>query len=179
MFANHRTSTLHRFFSGLTESAFFGRLGVADPPLIDYLAELLVRFVHISAIHKVRNLTGRRLEEVAEMLVEADERIGNSRREVHRHIGDFTLFWTGIYPEALKRKQSDVKKDRFLDYCAQGKRSYYIASTYRDSDNARQSEVLERISDQFELCSYGLSQVRRGWQRQDEEGEAPGPLLFE
>ena len=35
------------------------------------------------------------------MMVEAEARIGDARREVHRHIGDFTLFWTGIYPEAL------------------------------------------------------------------------------
>ena len=28
-----------------------------------------------------------------------------ARREVHRHIGDFTLFWTGVYPEALREMQ--------------------------------------------------------------------------
>jgi len=35
---------IRRFFTGLTEYTFEGRLGVADPPLIDYIAEMLVRF---------------------------------------------------------------------------------------------------------------------------------------
>ena len=55
---------------------------------------------------------------------------GRTRREYHRHIGDFTLFWTGVYPEMLRRLQSLLSKDRFVDYCEQGKRSYYIASTF-------------------------------------------------
>ena len=55
-----------------------------------------------------------------------------TRREYHRHIGDFTLFWTGVYPEVLKTLRSVMHKDHFIDYCEQGKRSYYIASTFED-----------------------------------------------
>ena len=166
----HRTPLAQRYFAGLAEAAFHGRLGVADPPLVDYIAELLARFIHVDAIFRVRNLTGKRLEEVAEMLAEAEGRIGNPHREVHRHIGDFTLYWTGVFPEALERMRSSLTKDFFLDYCEQGKRSYYIASTYRDGDYAQESEVLERISRQFELCAYGLGEVRRQWE--NEEGES-------
>ena len=45
MHQDARTSVVRRFFTGLTEYTFEGRLGVADPPLIYYIAELLVRFV--------------------------------------------------------------------------------------------------------------------------------------
>ena len=95
------------------------------------LSQLYIRFVRTDAIHKVRNLTGRPLTEVAEMLVEANARVGSARRTVHRHIGDFTLFWAGVYPEALRELQSPTKKDHFIDYCSQGKRAYFIASTSR------------------------------------------------
>ena len=90
---------LYQFFTGLTEYVFQTRLGVADPPLLEYISALLARFVHTDSIYKIRNLGGRRLEEVAQMLIEAEARMGDARREVHRHIGDFTLFWTGVYPE--------------------------------------------------------------------------------
>ena len=89
---------------------------------------------------------------------------GRTTREVHRHIGDFALFWTGVYPEALGRLRSAACKDFFVDYCAQGKRSYYIASTFEDDPYRDEAPVLRRLSDEFELCAYGLREVRREWE---------------
>lgn len=157
---------LRRYFSGVTEQTFATSLGLADPPLIDYLALLLSRFVHIDTISRLRSSSGKPLEEVAEMLMEVESLPpqGRTSREVHRHIGDFTLFWTGLYPEALKRLRSVLRKDHFVDYCEQGKRSYYIASTYEDDPYREEAPVLRRLSTQFELCAYGLSQVRREWE---------------
>ena len=59
MHQDARTSVVRRFFTGLTEYAFEGRLGVADPPLIDYIAELLVRFVRSDDMYVVRSVRGR------------------------------------------------------------------------------------------------------------------------
>lgn len=170
---------LFRFFAGLAEYTFQTRLGVADPPLIEYIAELLTRFVHCDAIYKVRNPAGRRLEEVAEMLIEAEARLGNPRREVHRHIGDFTLFWTGVFPEALRRFQSASRLDHFVNYCEQGKRAYYIASTIPSEQDDAENNVLERLSHDFELCAYGLGELRKEWERRDPlEGESSLPLII-
>jgi hypothetical protein len=180
MYPSGPNAQLRRFFSGLTEYTFETRLGVADPGLIDYIASLLARFVRLDAIFNVRSLGGRRLEEVAEMLMEAEARIGDARREVHRHIGDFTLFWTGVYPEALYRFQRSDRKDHLLNYTEQGKRAYFIASTIPNEKNPDESAVLERLSYEFELCAFGLNEVRREWERRDPaEGTDIGPLLFE
>jgi hypothetical protein len=174
----HSTPTLHRYFTGMAEFVFQGQLGVADPPLVDYVSSLLLRFVRFDALHKVRNLSGRQMTEVAEMMVEANERVGTARREVHRHIGDFTLFWAGVYPEALRELRSAQRKDHFIDYCAQGKRAYLIASTIETDDNKdAPAEILERLSYQFEMCAYGLREVRREWERRDDE-DRTRPLLI-
>ena len=167
---NHTSQqTLRRFFSGVTEHAFVAQLGVADPPLVDYVSELLSRFVHSDAVYRIRDLAGRRLEEVAGMMSEAQQRVGDARREVHRHVGDFTLFWTGLYPESLRHLQGDQRRDFFLDYCEQGKRAYYIASTIPGGDDGAASEVLRRLSHDFEMCAYGLSEVRRELERRDDD----------
>lgn len=152
-------------FAGLAEHTFVDELGVADPPLIDYIANLLARFLHADAIHRLRDTAGRPLEEVADMLAEARQLPagGRTRREYHRHIGDFTLFWTGLFPESLEKKRTALCKDRFLDYRAHGKRAYYLASTYADDELADEAKVLRRLSEQFELCAYGLRQMRREW----------------
>ncbi len=158
---------LRRLFAGYTEQTFINRLGLGDPPLVDYLAGLLVRFVHLDTVYRLRSAQGRRLEEVAEMVIEAEGMppAGRTRREVYRHIGDFTLFWTGVYPEAISRLRSVLSRDFFIDYCEQGKRSYYIASTFEDDAYREEAPVLRRLSEDFELCAYGLNQVRREWER--------------
>jgi hypothetical protein len=165
---------LRRMFAGLTEQTFMGTLGVADPRLTDYLSNLLSRFVHVDALYRLRNVRGKRLEEVAEMMIEAEALpAGPTRREVHRHIGDFALFWTGVYPEALERLRSALCKDHFIDYCVQGKRSYFIASTFEEDPYREEAPVLRRLSEDFELCAYGLRQVRRQWESQAGEGAPP------
>lgn len=174
-----RNSPIRRFFDGIAEWAFASRLGIADPPLVDYMAELLERFIHIDAIYRLKNLAGRQVVEVAEMLAEAEQHAGSVRREVHRQIGDVTLFWTGVYPESLKRLRGALRKDHLLDYSEQGKRSYHIASTYREGEYAEQSAVLERISRQFELCARGLSEARKEWERHDASGDSPLPIVVE
>jgi hypothetical protein len=154
---------LRRLFAGVTEYTFQTTLGVADTELVDYLSLLLSRFVHVDVLHRLKNTQGKQLHEVVDMLFEAEALPpeGRTRREYHRHIGDFTLFWTGLYPEGVRRMRALLSKDNLIDYTSQGKRSYYIASTFEDDDHREECRVLRRLSEEFELCAYGLNRVRQ------------------
>jgi len=165
--------SLRRIFAATAEHTFEVDLGVADPPLIEYLVELLIRFVRMDGIFKLRDTIGRRLEDVAEMMIEADQRQANPRREIYRHIGDFTLFWSGVYPEALSHLKAPDRRDHLVDYFQQGKRSYYLASTFDQKPYDQEAPILRRLSDEFELCTYGLNRVRSLWQQ---EAAAQGTL---
>lgn len=167
-------STLERFFAGLSEYIFESQLGIADVQMIDYLSDLMLRFVRTDSLHRVRRSSGKPATEVFQMLCEAEKRIGLARREVHRHIGDYTLFWSGMYPESLRRIQGNGSPDGFLDYCRQGKRAYRIAAEIASDDQRPQCELLMRLSEQFELCAYGLREVRREWESGD---RADGMLM--
>ncbi len=171
-------SALLRFFAGLTEHTFQTKLGVADPSLTDYLSGLLTRFLRNDAMHRVRDTKGRPLLEVIQMLSEAEQRVGSAKRDVHRHIGDYTLFWAGLYPESLRPKKSPVQADHLVQYCEQGKRAYWIASTIEtDHEEEAPADVLERLSSEFEMCAYGLREVRRELERQDDD-DNPRPFLI-
>jgi hypothetical protein len=173
MTADRPELPLRDYFAGIAEYTFQTRVGIADPPLIDYISDLLARFIRCDALYNVRDLGGRRLGEVGLMLAEAEARVGDARREVHRHIGDFTLFWTGVYPEALghaSRGKRAKHHDQFIDYCVHGKRAYYIASTIPTAENDVRNELLERLSEEFELCAYGLNEARKEWERRDPGG---------
>jgi hypothetical protein len=157
---------LRRLFAGLTEHAFLSNLGVADPPLIDYLSGLLARFVHSDTVFRLKDGTGHALTELAVMATEADKlpADGRTRREYHRHVGDFALFWTGLFPEASRRLQHGPFRDQVVGMTTLGKRSYGIAGGFDRPPFADEAPVLRRLGEQFELCAYGLREVRREWE---------------
>jgi hypothetical protein len=164
---------LHRLFRGITEHTFLTELGIGDPRLVGYVANLLACFVPSDAIWWLRDAQGRRLKEVTAMVAEAESApSAERRRECHRHVGDFTLFWTGVYPEALAKLQGTDTADHLIHYQQQGKRSYYLASTLEEGDEA---PVLRRLSHEFELCAFGLSRVRREWEKHEAEATR-GPI---
>ena len=73
---------LHRLFRGLTEYAFMNELGIGDPPLVRYVAELLASFVPSQSLWRLRDTQGRPLAEVAAMV--AAGRVGRRRRTTAR-----------------------------------------------------------------------------------------------
>lgn len=161
MFAAREPSDIERFFRGLTEYAFHARLGVVDPPLVDYVALLLVRFLRHDALagppvgdagppDVARRLVAARDHDTREALVE------------YRHIGDATLFWSGLYPEAVARRQAG-RPDHLLDFREAGRRAYWLASTLEPDDAADERRLFERLSHDYDLCVEGLGEVRRAW----------------
>jgi hypothetical protein len=167
---------LCRMFRGLAEHTFMAELGIADPKLVGYVAGLLVRFVPETEVWRLRDGQGRRISEVAAMVAAAESAPDDEhKRDRHRHVGDYTLFWLGVYPEAVDRLKGAGSIDGLIDYRAQGKRSYYVASTLARGGDDDEAPVLRKLSDEFDLCTFGLSRVRREWERGD---HGPGgPIL--
>lgn len=168
------SGTLQRMFAGLTEQVFQVDLGIADPPLIDYVSALLVRFVSTDALTPQPVSGKRQLGSVTAMLLEAQRQPDEPRRRLLRQVGDFTLFWEGVYPEALPKLQAPEKPDHLIDYRESGKRSYWLASQLGEDVFAGESRVLRFLSDEFELCAEGLQRVRHTWEEWSGEAGNPG-----
>lgn len=156
---------IRELFSSVVERSFERHLGVSEPQMARYVSNVLVDFTHWDHAFRIRDGRGRCLEEVAQMLVEGDVSLNATsferEREVHKHIGDFTLFWTGVYPEMLHHFRAAVRADHLIDYVEQGRRSYGIASTFQHGPYADEAPVLRRLADQFEACVVGLNMARR------------------
>lgn len=162
---------LRRLFAGLVEQVFQTGIGICDPALTDYVGELLVDFIHVDRIYALRSINGEVIREISRMEAEAvlgphlDET--RRRRLVNKYIGDFTLFWTGVYPEQLRPRHRG-ELDRLTPYLVQGKRSYEIASELTMADEQPAAAVLQQLSAQFEYCVHGLHLVRETWERLQE-----------
>jgi hypothetical protein len=161
MFAARDPSDIDRFFRGLTEYAFHARLGVVDPSLVDYVARLLVRFLRHDALGSPP--AGEYATDVTTLLMAARDHAPDAALAEYRHVGDYTLFWTGLYPEAVGRLCKPGRADHFVDFRVAGKRAYWLASTLEPDDAAEERLLFERLSRDYDLCVEGLGEVRRAW----------------
>ena len=165
MFAARDPLDVDRFFRGLAEHAFHGRLGVVDPPLVEYVSSLLVRFVRGDGLRPPSDVdapVGAQphgaeppAEPVRWMIAVVSGAMPDRGVEDYRWIGDTTLFWTGLYPEALPRIAP-------VDFRSLGRRAYWIAGT-RGPEPATERAIYARLSHEFDVCVAGLAEVRRAW----------------
>ncbi|HUK55241.1 MAG TPA: hypothetical protein VLY20_01120 [Nitrospiria bacterium] len=158
---------LRQLLTDLTERTFSQKLRWPDPPVVHYVSNLLLDFTHVDHLYRIRNAKGKRLEEVAGMLLEADLLLNagsfEREREVHRHIGDFTLFMVGIFPEFLKRikiRQWIHQPDFLIDYIKVGKHSYRNVSEFNYGEYKQFVPLFRKLSDNFELCVIGLGYIK-------------------
>ena len=163
MFSARDPSDLDRFFRGLTEHAFHGRLGIVDPPLVDYVAELLVRFIRHDQLRVLPGSEPVACDAVSHMLAIVQHEPPEVARDEYRHIGDYTLFWSGVYPESLRRFQHPSQPDHLLDYREAGKQAYRLAAALEPEDAVETRHVLALLSEEYDSCIVGLGEVRRAW----------------
>jgi hypothetical protein len=150
---------LRPYFEDVVHETFERQLRLPDTEDVQaYLADILTRFFRLDGLYAIRDASGQPLQDVYGMAAEGDIRQRADsfarEREVHKHIGDFLLFWSGMFPERA-RSVSGI-----LDPVEQGRFSYYVASTHDYPPHEGQAKLLGKLSSSFEECRQGLALVR-------------------
>lgn len=134
----------------------------------DYIEEhILCEFIQSDNFYKIRDASGKNLEDIGDMLAEGNVLLNAQSFErefqVHKHIGDYTLFMLGMFPAALTSKRgkefvlsSIVVPGASLSdhYMLQGRRSYRIASEFFQKD------LFLELSSNFEQYQTVIEFVR-------------------
>jgi hypothetical protein len=157
---------LQQMFVELVGRHYAEEIGLRDPQLTAYVAHLLTEFCEAEQLFKICNTTGRALAEVGEMMLESDPVYGpapsfDRERQVRKHIGDYTLFFAGMFPESINRFR--LRRDRienFVDWIKAGKESYFIVSKFEYFEYTKVAPLFAKLSENFEQCVYGLNQVK-------------------
>jgi hypothetical protein len=162
---------LRRLFSELLYKHLIRAAQLDDPQISDYIGDLLVNFTHVDNLYRLRNSKGRRLEDVAEMLIASNPLLeGRSfeyEREVRKHIGDYTLFLTGLFPEYVaKLNRKPFRMDSLIDYLKAGKESYQVVAAFDQFEYRDVAPLFRKLSEKFELCVYGLNLIKDDLARQ-------------
>ena len=131
-----------------------------------YVAHLLCEFSQADKLYKVRDAMGRPVAELEEMMTAADPVNGtassfDAERAVRKHIGDYSLFVAGMYPEAVdswrRRRHHHPSLSELIHA---GKESYFIVSQFNLFEYEQEAPLFGRLSDWFERCILGLTMVR-------------------
>jgi len=159
------SSPLQRFFQEVVERNY-GGVGVRNSEVHAYVANLLAEFCDAETLFKIRNAEGRCLGDLGEMLLESDPVYGpapsfDRERQVRKHIGDYSLFFTGMFPEGLNHHRlRHCRTEGLLDFVKAGKESYYIVSKFEHFEYAKVAPLFRKMSQEFENLVYGLNQVK-------------------
>ena len=142
-----------------------------DARLAAYVSGLLVDFTHADNLYRIRDSRGRRLEDIGEMLLESNPLLGASsfdrEREVRKHVGDYVLFMSGLFPESLsgRRRFRQMRLDVFVDYMKAGKESYTVVSAFDQFEYKDEAPLFRKMAENFELCVFGLNLVKQDLER--------------
>jgi hypothetical protein len=157
---------LQKLFAELVGRHYAEEIGLRDQELIGYVAHVLTEFCDVEQLFKIHNAAGKPLTDVGEMLMESNPLFGpapsfDRERQVRKHIGDYTLFFTGMFPESINHFQLRRHRlESFIDWMKAGKESYYIVSKFDCFEYTKVAPLFERLSDHFEQCVYGLNCVK-------------------
>jgi hypothetical protein len=161
---------LQELFKELVARHYAEEIGIRDPQIVGYVAHLLTEFCEIEQLFKIRNVAGKPLTDVGEMLVESDPVYGpapsfDRERQVRKHIGDYTLFFAGMFPESINHyRLRSNRVENFIDWMKAGKESYYIVSKFEHFEYTKVAPMFASLSRQFEQCVFGLNRVKNDLQ---------------
>jgi len=157
---------LQKLFLELVARHYAEEIGIRDSELIGYVAHLLTEFCDSEQLFRIRNSAGKPLMDVGEMLVESNPVFGpapsfDRERQVRKHIGDYSLFFTGMFPQGLnKYRLHRTRMESLIDFVKAGKESYYIVSKFDCFEYMKVAPLFQKLSSQFEQCVYGLNCVK-------------------
>ena len=159
------TSLLNRFLTGINESVFLTQLGIANIELVNYLNRLLIQFIRTDAVPIPSGQTHYSAIKLLQLMNEAEKCGDHKRRNLYQAIGDYSLFWAGVYPESLEKHKRLHTAGWLRNLTQHGKHCYALASKITPEEEQPSKQVLQCLSQQYELCTYGLREARREWEQ--------------
>ena len=162
---------LEPFFQQMVRNSYAGKLGMHDTAISNYVAHLLCEFSEADKLYRVRDEEGKPIHALDAMVRAADPVHGtatsfDAERAVRKHIGDYALFVSGMYPESMEAPRSRrLGQQSYEELVSVGKESYYIVSQFDLEEYADEAPMFRRLAGWFDRCTYGLRLVREELQQ--------------
>lgn len=155
---------LRQLFHQTVNNCYEQHLGIHDAEVTSYIADLLTEFCVTENLYRIRDAEGNPVKEVGQMIMASDPVHGSApsfdvERRMRKHIGDYALFSTGMFPEAVQHARFGGEAG-MLEMVRAGKESYYIVSQFNLFEYESEAPFFGRLAEEFERYMFGLTKVR-------------------
>jgi hypothetical protein len=157
---------LESFFHQTVQHSFVEKVGLNDPEIVDYVAHMLCEFSDPDNLHRLKDATGHRIENVVEMLRASDPVFGTAasfdqERSVRKYIGDYSMYVAGTQLDVVE-STANFQADRSIvdELTRIGKESYFIVSRFDFFEYEKEAPLFARLADCLDRCILGLALVR-------------------
>lgn len=157
--------SLPRLFELFLLKTLYLERGGRDLAVLDYLAEMLSRFLWARELSPLGPATIQLLPIVASLEAEIKDRATfQNLFEAYRKLGDTSLFLTGLFPRALGRRHPGRRRQEWLRldparYVELGQRYYELAARHEFAQWTGQGPVLAKLSHYFQIYREALNEA--------------------
>lgn len=129
-----------------------------DTHVSNYIANMLAQFIESSKLFGIEDDERKSHQYIVDMITESLNSDNIERFYIYCHIGNYTLFLTGMIPEYIKYryeyKRRPVDTQYYVDY---GKTYYGLAAEHTNARKNRLTSTLSQLSEGFEVVAQVLS----------------------
>jgi hypothetical protein len=151
--------TPHLYFYVLVRQTM-RRAGIDDRELADYVSEVLADFSNADTQRRSLPDNMRDSSYLFEMIAALSEADDQTAFQIRAHIGNRSLFMTGIFADNLRERTRRRGAPDISYYEHMGATNFRAASNHRLADEFEVSHVYETLSERFHETRMALNELR-------------------
>ena len=148
----------HFYFYILVRQVF-RRSGIAERGVADYVAELLSEFSRAERTQCVVRGQTAPVEYFFEMLAALQTVDDSTRFSIRAHIGNYSLFLSGIFPERIRFRAERKGFPSLRYYEDLGRANYRVASDHRLAQEYELAGIFNILSERFQDTRRALNDL--------------------
>lgn len=134
-------------------------IGIDDRPLTDYCASLVLAFGRRDRACRISARDENRYEYLADLLVEAERAAGERQFRVRVHLGDFSLWQAGLFPDYIAARRARKGGPDLPYYEEIGASGFRLASGHALAGRYGIGEVLRAAGEHFVELRVALNRL--------------------
>jgi hypothetical protein len=133
--------------------------GIDDRGMADYVATLLVRFGCGSRAYRVSDKAEEEFHYLVDIATRSDGESGKSAFLLRCHLGNYSLWISGLFPDWLERRVDRKGAPRIAYYERMGATGYRLAADTREAEALGVGDVFRRVAREFPGVRTALNRM--------------------
>lgn len=133
--------------------------GIEDHAVADYLGEMLTEFSHTARMHTLSTRPGQQFEYISDLLAVISEARQEETFVVRAHIGNYTLFLTGVFPQHLEHRTRYKGAPDISFYEDVGSQNFRILSDHDIAHRKQLNDVFNCLGEKFHTIRVAMNDM--------------------